>query len=73
MGDGGLGTALTCSPFTNDAETPLETVRPQSAPEFSAIAASVVPMLLQQWEPRSEAALAQPENVFPFAPKDAPD
>lgn len=30
-------------------------------------------MLLQQQEPRSKAALAQPEDVLPFAAEDAPD
>lgn len=73
MRDGGRGAALTRDPFTDDAETSLEAVRPQSAPEFCAIATTVQPMLLQQREPRSKAALSQPENVLSFATEDAPD
>jgi hypothetical protein len=30
-------------------------------------------MLLQQREPGSKAAYAQPEHIFPFAAEDAPD
>ena len=50
--DGGRGLALVCGPFPDHAETSLETVRSQLAPEFSAIATSVLPIPSKLREPR---------------------
>ncbi len=71
--NGSFSSSLACGPFADHAETSLETVRSQPARKFGAIATSVLPILLEQREPRGQAPLPQREDVVPFNAQDTPN